>query len=336
MAAYITEFSDEQRRILINIEQHYSVWMEAERDLQKLPYGMKWSTRSGTDYLYQLIDRSGNAKSLGRRSLETEEFFSRYIQTKAELTGRKEASQVRLWETCAQYRSLRLPMIPSDAAKILREADRRHLLDGQLFVVGTNAMPAYFIEAGGRIVDAPDETDDFDMAWSASTKEQGPGVLAMLKSVDRSYTVNAGRTFQARNAKAFKFELLAAPSTINNMAKNDKPTPIALEEQEWLLLGRPISHIVVGRDGSPARLTVPDPRYFGLQKMWMAEKTDRDPLKKPKDDKQGVAILAAVKTAMPHYPMNEAFEASLPEQLQPYFLRWKNAYGSEPAAKLGW
>ncbi|WVT76850.1 GSU2403 family nucleotidyltransferase fold protein (plasmid) [Sinorhizobium chiapasense] len=277
MVEIVTLYTDEQRRVLINIQQHYDVWLGVERALITLPYGMKWAERSGKQYLYELLDRTGNAKSLGARSEKTEAAYERFLRTKEDLEGRLLESRKRLAETCALYRSLLLPQIPSEAAKILREADKRRMLGDKLLVVGTNAMPAYNIEAGGRINDAPDETDDFDMTWSALIKDETrDGVMSMLKAADSTYTVNTERTFQARNAKAFEFELLAAPSTVCNMLQNDKPSPLPLPEQEWLLLGRHVNRVVVGRDGTPARLVVPDPRYFALQKLWMADQDKRD------------------------------------------------------------
>jgi hypothetical protein len=337
MDAYVRPYSDEQRRTLINLEQHYQNWIEVERQLSNLPYGMKWASRSGRDYLYQVLDRAGNAKSLGPRSTETEAQMELYTSSKTTWDERRKASAEKLAETCGLYRSLRLPLIPSEAAKILREADRRHLLDGKLLVVGTNAMPAYHIEAGGKINDAPDETDDFDMTWAAPSKDTSAvGVMAMLKAVDSTFTVNTERTFQARNAKAYEFELLAAPSTLGNMVVNDKPVPIALEEQEWLLLGTNVSRVVVARDGSPARITAPDPRYFALQKLWMSAQEKRDPLKRPKDFKQGMAVLSAVRTAMPHLPLNDEFEQALPTELQAHFSDWRASFSEDHDPSLGW
>jgi len=327
-------YSDEQQRVLINIEQHYDTWMAAERAVTELPYGMKWAERSGKEYLYQVLDRIGNAKSLGPRSHETEAAMANYTSSKTEINERRQASAQKLTESCALYRSLRLPMIPSEAAKILREADRRSMLGSKLLVVGTNAMPAYSVEAGGEINDAPTETDNFDMAWSALVRDDADlGVMAMLKAVDSTYSVNTERTFQVRNAKAFEFGLLAAPSTVGNMISNDKPSPLPLEEQEWLLLGTRLSHVVVARDGTPARLVVPDPRYFGLQKLWMSVQKKRDPRKRPKDRRQGMAVLSATKATMPHISMDEEFEKAIPVELQPFYEAWKVNYIEPPTPR---
>lgn len=80
-------------------------------------------------------------------------------------------------------------------------------------------------------------------------------------------------------------EILAAPSRIGGQVSQDRPWPIPLPEQQWFLNGRPVDRVVGIRDGEAARMVVPDPRWFALQKLWMAEKRGRDPQKKPKDRK---------------------------------------------------
>jgi hypothetical protein len=127
MIAIVKAFSDEETRVLVNLEQQYEVWIEAERALGALPYNLKWKSVRGKDYLYKVIDRVGNAKSLGPRSAENQAVFESYQSDKATAGARRDGSRAALDETCRLYRALRLPMIPSEAAEILREADRRSL-----------------------------------------------------------------------------------------------------------------------------------------------------------------------------------------------------------------
>ncbi|MEI8396982.1 MAG: GSU2403 family nucleotidyltransferase fold protein [Rhodospirillaceae bacterium] len=330
MPQAVAPFSDEQMRIIANLNQHYDVWIEAERDLAALPYGMRWAERSGKHYLYHSIDRAGNAKSLGPRSAETERVFAEYHNSKSVLTDRKNKSALRLAETCRLYRALGLPLLPSEAAKVLREADRRRMLGPQIMVVGTNAMPAYAMEAAGRI-GAPDETDDFDMAWTAVSDDGGAiPIWSMLKAADSTYTVNTERTFQARNATAYEVEILVAPSRAGGMRPTDRPLPIPLPEQEWLLEGKTVSWVVVARDGSPARIVAPDPRWFALHKLWMSDQEKRNPLKRPKDRKQGFALLNAVWEAMPQFPLDADFRNALPEELLEYYDLWRSGVVESP------
>lgn len=236
-------FSDEQRRLLANLAQYYDAYMEAER--AKLEAGncpLHWKTVNGRQYLYQIIDSRGNAKSLGPRSETTATLYEKWHGARE----RSDNAKTALMEIGRMYRSLRLGTLSAEAASILREADRRGMLGTAIIVVGTNAVPVYEIEAQSRIGTGLDETQDFDMAWlgnlvlataSPANSARNP-IWTMLKAVDPTYTVNSERPFQARNAKAYEVELLVAPSRAASLERGDRPAPIPLPEQEWLLNGR--------------------------------------------------------------------------------------------------
>lgn len=69
-------------------------------------------------------------------------------------------------------------------------------------------------------------------------------------------------------------------------------------------------------------MVAPDPRWFALQKLWMAAKPERDTQKKPKDLKQGIAVLDATWVAMRHYPLDNAFFEGQPNASKPHFELW--------------
>ncbi|WP_336975337.1 GSU2403 family nucleotidyltransferase fold protein [Sphingobium aromaticiconvertens] len=330
----IRPFSDEQSRLLVNLRQRYEVWMAAEQELAALPYDLRRKTVSGSVYLYEIRDRSGNGKSLGPMNAAREAVFRDYHARKDALQAQIKDLRAALAESAALYRALRLPMLSSDAGPILRECDRRHLLGSHLLVVGTNAVAAYMIEANGTIT-LPDETEDFDLAWIAQAPgDAGHRVWDMLKAVDPTFTINSERDFQARNAKAYEVELLVAPSRAGTLETQDRPRPVPLPEQEWLLLGRPVDQVIGCRDGSPARIVAPDPRWFALHKLWMSAQPKRNPQKRPKDRKQGLALLGAIAANMPQYPLEQTFEDQLPEDLRPFLEMWKN--GAPSSAKPAW
>lgn len=323
-------FSDEQMRLLVNLAQQYEVWMEAERELAALPYDLRRKQINGREYLYEIRDRSGNGRSLGPWSEELSARFEQYRAAKAATKDRREKSAAVLQQSCRLYRALRLPFIASEAGAILREADRRRLLGTHLMLVGTNAMAAYAVEAGG-FIDAPTETRDLDFAWSSTQAEPDERIWPMLKAVDPTFTVNTERPFQARNAAAYEVELLVAPSRARSLSRRDAPRPMPLPEQEWLLNGRPVDHVVVGRDSAPARIVAPDPRWFALQKLWLADQPKRNPLKRRKDREQAEAALGAVYLTMPQYPLDAEFEASLPGELIDLFAGWKKRKPDRPS-----
>ena len=326
----VIPFTDEQARTLVNLEQRYAAWIAAERVLAALPYDLRRKKVGAYAYLYEIFDRGGNGKSLGRWDDSAAQQLASYREIKTEAQSRRDASRPLLEEQGRLYRSLRLPMLASEAGPILREADRRGLLDGKLLVVGTNAMAAYAVEAGGRFRDVPDETQDFDLAWTEETVSEEAAIWPMLKAVDPTFTVNSERPFQARNAKSYEVEIVVAPSRAGTMMRREQPRPVPLPEQEWLLWGRPVDRVVACRDALPARIVAPDPRWFALQKLWMSEQAKRNPLKRRKDQRQGNALLEAVSLHMPHYPLDASFEASLPAELIPLYRQWQDV----PADRL--
>lgn len=112
-------FSDEQRRLLANLAQYYDAYMEAER--AKLEAGncpLHWKTVNGRQYLYQIIDSRGNAKSLGPRSETTATLYEKWHGARE----RSDNAKTALMEIGRMYRSLRLGTLSAEAASILREA----------------------------------------------------------------------------------------------------------------------------------------------------------------------------------------------------------------------
>lgn len=319
-------FSHEINRSASNLAQFHEAWLSAARELKALPYGMSWKRIAGREYLYALADRLGNGRSLGPRSAQTEQAHADYRRAKEDAAAREKAAWAQLRESAQILRALRAPSIFPAAAAILREAALRAMLGTDLITVGTVAMTAYQYEAAHYLATGLDATADFDLAWAgrrslevALPPRQVPGsVLALLKAVDDTYTVNTERPFQARNRQAFEIELLMAPSVAMTLPRSEPLRPHPLPEQEWLLQGALVEQVVPASDGTAALLAVPDPRWYALHKLWLADKPGRKPLKAPKDRKQGEALLHAVALAMPRFPLDEAFLAALPEELRRY------------------
>jgi hypothetical protein len=74
-----------------------------------------------------------------------------YRTTKLALQDRVKAATAGVSEIVRLARPLRLPTFPAAVGEILRELDRRGLLDGTLLVVGINCIPVYSLEAAARL-----------------------------------------------------------------------------------------------------------------------------------------------------------------------------------------
>ena len=319
-------------------------------------------------YLYRMTDSgSGLGNSLGRLTADGEALVKQHARLKADALGDERERLHHLNNFCRQYRALRLSgnarlaVISSEAAAILRMMDVHGFLGQRYMVVGTNAMPVYEIEAGTRFAAGVDATEDFDMAWTAgkldlqtaqpTTRWNAARALALaddapllpqlnspprslrelLKRLDATYTKNSERPFQLRNRAGYEVEVLLAQTLAAEYPRAEQLSPIPLEEQDWLLLGQPVAHVIVGRDGTAARVIAPDPRYFALHKLWLAEKPTRSALKRPKDHHQGNLVLDAVRDHMPQFPVSEDFFEALPAPLKKHYKAWAESAATRPA-----
>jgi hypothetical protein len=332
-------FSADAQRTAANLEQAYSFWLDSRQSLQNLPVSMYWVERSGSEYLYAKQNTQDSGTSLGVRSAATEQQLAAYLEEKQALQERVSNADELIATRAGLYRRMRLPSLPDKQAEILRKLDIEGLLGSDLMVVGTNAFSAYEWAANAIFPVGNEETQDFDLTWCRGTraslvlagKEASPSVEAqprktlihVLKSIDASYAVSKKKPYQAVNKEGYEVELRAAPSC-HPLPKEQGFAPMAtLVEQEWLLLGRPVSAVVATVRGRACPLTVPDPRFMALHKLWLADKPERNPAKKEKDRRQGHVLLDAVRHFMESsHPLNVDFVFEIPDMLRPTFDAW--------------
>ena len=329
------EFSEDKIRFLINLEDRYERWLRAQRET--VTGRLQWKGPSGQESLYRMLDGQGNGRSLGPRSPKTEELYAQF-QASKEI---QEAAENQLIEAFRQYSAFRLPRISGFAGEALRRLDVYGFL-GPVQVVGTNALLAYQIEAKVSLLKSMTATEDFDLSWTNESLCQVDDhrwpttLIQVLKKIDNTYTINTERPFQALNSRGEEIELLMPASLCGTLPPKEGFRPIPMEEQDWLLIGEKISHVIFDIKGKPCRIVAPDPRYFGLQKMWLSEKPSRNKLKVEKDNIQGQTVLNLVNSYMPHYPLDADFEAGLPTQLKPYFESWRQMTQKKPSpSKFG-
>ena len=153
------------------------------------------------------------------------------------------------------------------------------------------------------------------------------------QAVDSSYRLNQGKPYQAVDRTGYEVELLVAPSLFATLPKDEVFSPLAVfHEQEWLLKGRAVRHVIADRENRTCPIFAPDPRWMALHKLWLAQKPERSALKRPKDLQQGNLLLDAVRERMQvPYPLDVAFVLSLPEELRALFDGWAQARGFLPA-----
>jgi len=332
-------FPTDGLRIAANLASIYDAWIEAVRERESQPSSMYWVSRGDSKYLGIKVKSRDSGTTIGARDAGTEAKFADYLTRVAKLDQRIATAANALAPTIRQYRSLKLPMLAIKPGQILRELDIAGLMGSHLMLVGTNAFAAYQLECGRHFPAGVQETEDIDFAWWATEKSDlmlargGSPLLQTLRSFDPTFQINKKKPFQATNDAGYEVELLVAPSRLKGLSEDEVFSPVpGLIEQEWLLRGQPIRHVVTTQDNKPCLLYVPDPRWMALHKLWLGEQEKRNTLKRPKDILQGNVLLDATRYFLQvTHPLNIEFTLDLPQELRDLFLEWSESREFTPS-----
>ena len=318
-------FTDKELRDIANFEAIYEKYIDNEREYKKFPYALYEKIVKGHSYLYQKKTSQSSSTSIGRLEGDNLDKLNLYKQEKEYLDTRSDTLIESLQESIKYFRISKANRVDSKVAQILRELDKENALGRDVLVVGTNAFVAYEIHAQTLLFPENMSTDDFDLTWYRNTfdeknenHEQKPlRLIQLLQGIDKTYVLNHKKPFQAVNAHGYEVELLAAPSVINGNPNLGGFRPIPLMEQEWLLMGTPVRHVLLSNDLKPAPIVAPDPRWMALHKIWLSQKSVRDKTKVQKDFKQGTRLLDLVVEKMQYeYPLDNFFISQLPKELK--------------------
>lgn len=302
------ELTNEQRRQFIDARQVFSTYSEARRRWEHSFTGsMRWVRRKGHDYLHQ--KRRRQEKSLGPRSSDTEEIFAKFMDGRRTLQAELERLASRLDAMAPVNRALGLGRVPRLTARVVRRLDEVSLLGSQILIVGTNALFAYEARVGIHLSADILATNDADLLWDArlnlevlAPSERKHSILKILQRVDRSFAAQRG-DFRAQNADGFSVDLIRPDG--ENFVRGDGRIFIGDDRDDlqgapifglqWLVNAPRLEEVVIGEDGYPVRFVVPDPRAFCLHKLWISSRTDRDPLKRPRDQAQASCIAEVIR-----------------------------------------
>ncbi len=311
--------SNQQRLHLINSEQLYENYRVALRHAAGHRYGMRWKSVRGIEYLFRDHDARGNGKSLGPRSSETEATLAAFLQGREAANQRLVDIRAAINEQARLNKALRLTRVPRVIARILRELDAADL-NKSFTVLGTQALFGYEAAGGVQFLVELLASGDIDLLYDnrqkitlVSSKLDGQGLLGLLKRADRSFECIRKRGFRAANAGQFMVDLIIPPRGMHD----SDPVSFAADDLvaaevpglQWLLNAPKIDTVAIDEAGWPAPVRVPDPRAFALHKVWLANRPDRDPKKKPRDLAQAQAVAALVREYMPHLPFSEAISS---------------------------
>ena len=305
--------SDQQRLFLVESDQLYREWRELVWRHQGYKYGMRWIKVNGADYLLRITSASGNSKSLGPRTPETEQIFEQFQSGKELANEKYQGFKARIASQTKLNRAVRLGRLPSIIGEILIKLDQSQALS-ELRVVGTHAIFAYESMAAVELKMELLASGDVDLLFDVrkqvsliSKKLEGEGLLGLLKKVDKTFEVSTNQSFRAINKDGFMVDLIGqdkgmlAPKP-ELIAKGDLEI-IEVPNLEWLANAPRIEQVVIAANGSPVMMPVPDPRAFAIHKAWLSHQADREPVKKQRDLNQALMVVNLLREYLPNLPL---------------------------------
>lgn len=338
--------SEAQTKQVIDAEQAYAAWQDAWGASRTWAGGMHWKTVAGRAYLYRTQDGTGNAKSLGLRSLETEQIAAQFHAGKAAAQLRLKNLKATLALQAKVNAVLRLGSAPVIVGEVCQRLSLAGLLGKNLMVIGTNSMLAYEAMAGVRFSRDMMATTDIDLLWSHKarlsltswtdeTDTVQPGenphnpadsptvwptsLMAILQKADKSFQRMTHQHFRAANDQGFLVDLIRqmpAPPWKNepeSIGAGDDLVATDIWNMKWLLNAPRVNALAVAINGTVFPITAPDPRAYCAFKLWLAHADERNPQKKSRDLAQAKAVYTLIRDRLPHLHSNWAEITSIPK-----------------------
>ncbi len=288
---------------------------EAQVEAAQVRGGMYWhagpATAPEAKYLVRTTP-AGAETSLGPRTPDNIAIYERFTQRKRESAERLSGLKAALDQHQRLNRALRVGRVdPLVVLLLARLASTQ--LSPHFRVVGTHAMYAYEATAGVRLSADTLATRDIDLLWdtrkriafSTQLARAGSSMLGVLKKVDSSFRMRQSQKYTAVNKDGFEVDI------IRRERAGDDPHPIKLSNEDddfWVvqahrahvLLDSPgFSAVVVATNGSMARMNTVDPITFVAFKRWLANRPEREALKRRRDVLQADAVQALLDQYLP-------------------------------------
>jgi hypothetical protein len=212
---------------------------------------------------------------------------------------------------------------------ILRLLEQYQLLGRNLQIVGTNALYAYEARAGVFLERGLLATQDMDVLWDIRPKLRlfafddvdNEGLLDILQKADRSFDLSSKKSFRAVNQAGYMVDLIkpepksALIAEDRQVGSSDDLMAAEIKNLQWLISAPKFEQIVIGEDGFPAVMVVPDPRAFAVHKLWLSNQIDRETVKKKRDRSQALALCKLILQYMPEFEIKKEDLRMFPEDV---------------------
>ncbi|MBX3628269.1 MAG: hypothetical protein KF892_25000 [Rhizobacter sp.] len=279
----------------------YDDQAKALATIKKYESTMSWQqSESGT--LLIKTDANGTVHQLGPKTDRLVGVHRRYVD--AQLAARQAlaacSEEVRICQNL--NRTTGANRVDPIVIRILNEFQASGL-GGFCKVIGTYALYAYEAAAGVTFDPATTATNDVDVLLDVQQRMRlvrelgaaGGSMIQLLQRVDSTFERDEEQKESAKNEDGFAVDFLRrkepGDSEPFSVSDNDGDIYPVQAENAQLFLNSPVfERIVIGVDGSMARMRTVDPRVFVKFKRWMSGLEKREFIKRGRDRNQADAV----------------------------------------------
>lgn len=313
----------EQVKVAANAQQLFEALESHRAKVSQVQGSMHWKSIAGRDYLYRAYSHGKN-HSLGVKSEETEAIKADFDKRKTAYTDRERALAGQLKLHSAYIRANRLHRFPLAAARVIRALQRQGI---PFRIIGTNALYAYESRAGVVIEPEHLATEDIDVLMDArqgvriAALVQPDGLLSVLRKSDKTFQrlTDSDFSFCATNDAGYRVDFITqgatTPLTLNDFERlldSDDLTPVTIESMKWLIASPKFNAVTFDDRGMPVRVPTIDPRAFVLHKWYVSQRSDREPVKRRRDEAQAKLMANLLHHELTDLPITNAIRRVFP------------------------
>lgn len=297
-----TEREAEEAAQIAAAREAFDACRRAELELDQSRFDLVWDKRADGDHLLRVAADGGVQRDFGARSAELDALASKHAQRKAVAISdhqrcmQERERMQRLNRAHGVGRLLVTPM------KVLDVLLRRGIMD-YYRVIGTYALYAYEAAAGVVFDEETTATNDVDLFLTAAKQMKFEQVvpdrasmLEVLQEADPTFQRDEMQKESAINQDGFAIDFLRREEgqgytdAIPISRAEGDIYPAQAERSHRFVNSPTFEQVVIGVDGSMTLMRTIDPMTFVEFKSWMAQKKDRDPLKRGRDKLQAEAV----------------------------------------------
>ncbi|MFH1728164.1 MAG: nucleotidyltransferase domain-containing protein [Pseudomonadota bacterium] len=316
-------------KIYLETEDLYNNYLFVKKRFKEYKGSMIWKKSGAKEYLFRLKGRRGYGKSLGAKSPETIKIYNSFHNNKKEINNTYKSLKEKLKTKARLCKAIGLGRVPNIVTSILRILEEEGFLESSFIIIGSNSLYAYEQMAGIHFKDSITATQDVDLLWDVRSLlsihlpnfTDKKNLLNIIQKADRSFRSIRSFGFRAVNKDGYMVDLIKPiprppwKKERKSLGLRNDLVAAHIRNIEWLIASPKVSKTVIGVDGYPARIVVPDPRSFALHKLWLSKQDDRDNLKKKRDYMQAILVANLVIKYLPQYQFKQAELKMFPKNI---------------------